>query len=294
MTSKTVLIAGCGYVGSALACELQKRGHAVWALRRSKPALKDLSAIGIQSVQADITKPETLKNLPKTDWVVICVSPNERSPEAYRKTYIEGVGNLIRVGAGFKPAPTIKRILYISSTSVYGQKNGEWVDENSPVEPEHETGKILLEAEKQVLHSGVPAVIFRLGGIYGAGRNRITFLKQNTEEIAQGQDYINLIHVADIVSGAILLLERGKSGEVYLGVDDEPVTRKEYFSEISCLLGIPPPVFAGHKEESFVTGRTNKRCRNEKLKALGFEFKYPSFREGYRELISAEHLADSV
>ena len=200
-----------------------------------------------------------------------------------------------------------ERLIYISSTSVYGQENGEWVDENSPVDPEHETGKILLEAEKQVLRSDIPAVIFRLGGIYGAGRNRIAFLKQNTEDIAQGQDYINLIHVADIVSGAILLLEKGKSGEVYLGVDDEPVTRKEYFSEISRLLGLdlqsPPRKrgsraldsrFRGNDSQIGILGRTNKRVKNAKLKALGFKFKYPTFREGYRDLISAERLANSV
>jgi len=99
-------------------------------------------------------------------------------------------------------------------------------------------------------------------------------------------DYINLIHLDDIVTGVILLLEKGKTGEVYLGVDDKPVKRREYFTEISEMMEASAPSFKTGEDESFLTGRSNKQCRNQKLKSLGYEFKYSTFREGYRELIS--------
>ncbi len=273
--SQSILIAGCGYVGTALALELSKHGHAVWGLRRSASGISEKS---FRHITADLTIPSTLGDLPKVDWVIVSVAPEKSDTDSYRKTYVEGVGNLIQTGSA-------NRILYISSTSVYGQKNGEWVDENSPTEPEHETGKILLEAEKQVLHSKIPSIVFRLGGIYGPERNRMASLKNGPVEIDRPDGYVNLIHLADIISGTIRLLEKGKMGEVYLGVDDEPVKRREYFAELAEMLGVLAPSFKAGGEESFLTGRSNKRVRNKKLKSLGYTFKYPTFREGYRELL---------
>lgn len=272
--SQSILIAGCGYVGTALALELSKRGHAVWGLRRSA----DIREKKFQIITADLTKPSTLQNLPKIDWAVVSVAPEKSDTDSYRKIYVEGVRNLIRTGSA-------KHILYISSTSVYGQKKGEWVDENSPTEPDHETGKILLEAEKQALHSKIPSIVFRLGGIYGPERNRIAFLKTGPVELDRPDDYINLIHLEDIVSAAVLLLEKGRPGEIYLGVDDEPVKRRDYFSGIAEMMGAAAPSFKASGEESFLTGRSNKRVRNQKLKSIGYTFKYPTFREGYRALL---------
>ncbi len=274
--SQSILIAGCGYVGTALALELSKRGNTVWGLSRS---VGNVSEKSFEHITADLTKSSTLQNLPKVDWVIVSVAPEKSDTKSYRKTYVEGVGNLIRTGLA-------KRILYISSTSVYGQKSGEWVDENSPTEPDHQTGKILLEAEKQILRSRIPSIVFRLGGIYGSDRNRIAFLKNGPVEMDRPDDYINLIHLDDIVTGVILLLEKGKTGEVYLGVDDKPVKRREYFTEISEMMEASAPSFKTGEDESFLTGRSNKQCRNQKLKSLGYEFKYSTFREGYRELIS--------
>lgn len=274
---KNTLIAGYGYLGTTLAHELARHNYRVWTLGRS--AKPGATGTGVSFIQADLTNPATLKNLPSVDSTVFCAAPNEHTPDAYRKIYIEGVRNLLdawkHVGAG-SPRP----LIYISSTSVYGQNNGSWVDENSPTAPASETGKILLEAEKQVLGAGIPAIVLRLGGIYGPGRNRIEALKTGTFEVSDPDAFVNLIHVDDAAGAVLLLLEKGKSGEIYLGVDNEPVLRREYFSWLTGKLGIESP----RAVES--TGARGKRCRNSKLISLGFRYKYPTFREGYKALIS--------
>src|SRR3974377_1350259 len=165
-----VLVIGCGYVGLPLGAELAKQGHEVFGLRRSASTAKMQSA-GLVPLVGDITKPQTLANLPAAyDWVVNCVSSSGSGANDYRQVYLEGTRNLL---AWLAPTP-LRKFVYTSSTSVYGQTDGSVVTEASATLPTVETGGILLETEQVLLQAvrqqQVPSVILRVAGIYGPGR----------------------------------------------------------------------------------------------------------------------------
>ena len=155
-----VLIVGCGYVGLPLGAELVRLGHEVSGLRRNAAAAEaELKAAGIAPLVADITKPETLAQLPREfDWVVNCVSSTGGDAESYRQIYLQGARNLIEWLA---PSPP-KKLVYTSSTSVYGQIDASQVKESSPTEPLVETAKVLVETEKYVVRGGMPLMMFAL------------------------------------------------------------------------------------------------------------------------------------
>jgi len=177
-----------------------------------------------------------------------------------------------------------KKFIFISSTSVYGDRAGEGVDETTPVDMDRLSPDVrcLLNAEHEVLKSSIPSIVFRLGGIYGYGRNRLKRIQKGAFVPAFSGVYTNRIHLDDIVEGIQVLMEKGKAGEIYLGVDDEPVTQDVFYSWIYEKLSLVKPDADILKT---APPRGSKRCSNQKIKALGLQFKYPSFRQGYRELI---------
>ena len=281
-----IQIAGAGYTGSRIAAYFRSKNQKIWALTRSGNRNSEFETLGITPVIADLTKPETLEKIPPAHFIVICPAPGEKKDEtAYREIYLKGIGNYL---AAIRKNPKPNLIVYLSSTGVYSDRKGEWVDETTPPEPDAEKGRILLEAEEQVLNSGFPAVVFRLAGIYGPGRNRLAHHPQRTEKGTgrkplpvpfsalddTGDRWMNLIHVEDIVGAMPVIFNKGEAGKVYLGVDDEPVLESEFCK------------WLGHfKMDSRFRGNDKtvkgKRCLNQRLKALGYSFKYPTFREGY-------------
>jgi nucleoside-diphosphate-sugar epimerase len=281
-----VLIVGCGYVGLPLGMELVKQGHEVFGLRRSPGAEADLKAAGIKLLIGDITKPEQLTHLPGSyDWVVNCVSASGGGAEEYRKVYLQGTRNLIE-WLGTAPP---KKFAYTSSTSVYGQNDGSLVKENSPTEPAVETGQILVETERVLLEAArerkFPAVILRLAGIYGPGRGYWfkQYLSNEARIEGNGARILNMIHRDDVVGAIITALKSGQPGEVYNAVDDEPVTQLSFFQWMSGPLGKELPPFAPEDAEAVrKRGVKNKKVSNRRLKMeLGYQFKYPTFRQGY-------------
>ncbi len=283
-----ILIAGCGYVGAALGVDLLKSGAEVWGLRRDAAALEKLKSLGIKPLPADLLDPKSLANLPPVDFVVMCQALS-RKTDSYQKTYCEGTRHLLSALKNEKP----KKLVLISSTSVYSVHDGSWVDESTDpglagylTKEAGDNAKCLLEAEKAVLVSGIPSVVFRLGGIYGPGRNRIKPLKEGRITPSFSEIYTNRIHVDDVVRGIELLMENGKSGEIYLGVDDEPCTQKEFYGWLCDKLSLKP---ARDKTavDTVIVRASNKRCSNAKLKALGMKFKYPTFREGYEFILTS-------
>jgi nucleoside-diphosphate-sugar epimerase len=281
-----VLIIGCGYVGLPLGAELVKQGHEVVGLRRSTGADADFKSAGIRPVTADITKAEQLAQLPAGyDWVVNCVSASGGGAEVYREVYLRGTRNLIEwLGA----APP-KKFVYTSSTSVYGQDDGSLIKENSATEPAVETGKILVETEQVLLAAArerkFPAVILRVAGIYGPDRGY--WLKQYLSNEARiegsGARMLNMIHRDDVAGVIIAALKSGRPGEVYNAVDDEPVSQLGFFQWLSGPLGKElPPSAPEDAEVVSKRGVTNKKVSNRRLKMeLGYQFKYPTFRQGY-------------
>ena len=303
------LIVGCGYVGLPLGAELVRQGHEVCGLRRSAAAGNELIAAGIHPLNGDVTKPETLAKLPRQfDWVVNCVAAGGDA-EDYRRIYLEGNRNLVSWLADSPP----KKIIYTSSTSVYGQDDGSIVTEKSPVEPDAETARVLVEAESFLLATaggsgtGVPpartethgrdaraiifpAVILRVAGIYGPERGHWfrQFLRGEARIEGDGSRYLNMIHRDDVAGCIIAALKNGRAGEIYNAVDDEPVRQIDFFRWLAAALGktLPPTV----SEDAGIVrkrGATNKRVSNQKLKMeLGHQFQHPNFRSGYGAEIS--------
>ncbi len=289
-----VLIVGCGYVGFPLGIELVNRGDEVFGLRRSADAAPAMAAAGIRPLAGDITEEGELAKLPAGyDWVVNCVSSTKGGVDEYRAVYLEGMRNLI---SWLAPSPP-KKFVYTSSTSVYGQSDGSVVTESSLTEPLSETAKVLLEAERVLIEAArgqkFPAVVLRLAGIYGPERGYWLkqYLKNEVKIEGKGDRILNMIHRDDVVGAIIAALERGRPGEVYNVVDNEPVTQLRVLTWLSERMGgqLPPAV-----PEDAVEGRkrgvTSKRVSNEKLKReLGYKFRYPTFREGFAEELSRIH-----
>lgn len=280
-----VLIVGCGYVGLPLGARLVRDGHEVFGLRRNPAAEPGLREAGIRPLFADITRPGELEKLTGGfDWVVHCVAAGG-DLESYREIYFEGTTRLLDWLAKDPP----RKLVYTSSTSVYGQNDGSVVTEISLAEPEADTAKVLREAENLLLDAAAqkhfPAVILRVAGIYGPGRRYLLkqFLRGEARVEGDGSRFLNMIHRDDLMGVILAALERGTSGEIYNAADNAPVTQLNFFEWLAARLKQPlPPVVAADATAMRKRGLTNKRVSNAKLRAeLKYEFKFSDFRAGY-------------
>lgn len=273
---KRVLIVGCGYIGKALAQSYLEQGATVWALQRHPVALA-----GLQNILADISQPLEVA-LPAVDTIFYLVSADSPTPAAYQRAYVKGLTHLLQ-GLDKSLAP---KIIYVSSTAVYAQQSGEWVDEASPTQPGHFSGQVLLEAENLLwTHSAMHQVV-RLGGIYGPGRDKIIreVLQQSAQRVGRSI-YTNRIHQQDCV-GVLQHLEKIQTKlPLALAVDNEPVLYDEMLDWLASALGRPVPAIGNEIPERLL--RSNKRCSNKLLRSTGYVFRYPTFRDGYRGLIEA-------
>ncbi len=172
-----------------------------------------------------------------------------------------------------------------SSTGVYAQQDGSWVDESSPAVAADFSARRLLQGESIVRAGPFPATVLRLGGIYGPGRTRtIEAVRAGRARVAAGPPrYGNRVHRDDAAAAVAHLLLAGEARPLYLGVDDDPADDAEVLRWLASRLGVPPPPVEDAREPR--ERRGNKRCRNALLRASGFEFTYPTFREGYAALL---------
>ncbi|MEM7048077.1 MAG: SDR family oxidoreductase [Acidobacteriota bacterium] len=280
LAGQRVLIAGCGDLGSALGLRLLQRGARVWGLRRRAANLPD----GIRPLAADLTRREALAAvLPTTlDAVVYTAAAGAFDDSRYRAAYVAGPRTLLAVLE--HQGQRLRRLLFTSSTAVYGQSGGEWVDESSPTRPTSFAGERVLEGERIFLTSPHRTTVLRLGGIYGPGRTRLLDRVRRGEATYDPDRPIfsNRIHRDDAAAALEHLLALESAAEVYLGVDDAPVPLTEVYRWLARRLAAPAPR-QGRSLESRQRG--NKRCRNRRLRQSGFELLYPTFREGYRALL---------
>lgn len=281
-----VLILGCGYLGLPLGRELVGAGHQVFGVRRQAEGTSDLQSAGIVPLAADLTRAGDLQRLGGPyDWIVNCVSSSRGGAEVYRRVFLDGARQLL---AWLAPQPP-RKYVWTSSTSVYGQTDGGWVTEASPVSPATATGQVLMETENLLRtawqRDGFPAIILRLSGLYGPGRGHLfqQFLRGEARLHGEGGRYLNMVHLDDAVSALRAALERGLPGETYNVTDGEPVTERAFFSWLAEALERPLPPEA---PESALAGRkrglTSKRVSNRRLtEELRVGLRYPDYRAGY-------------
>ena len=161
------------------------------------------------------------------------------------------------------------------------------MNEESPTQPTHYSGRVLLEGERTLLESNYPATILRLAGIYGPNRTRlIDSVRAGRAESHTGPPrFTNRIHRDDCAGALLHLMQMDAPDEIYVGVDDAPADRREVLNWLADRLGVPHPRETGAAETPSARAATNKRCSNARLKAAGYRFLYPSYREGYAKMI---------
>jgi nucleoside-diphosphate-sugar epimerase len=275
-----VLIAGCGYVGEALGQRLLAADHEVWGLRRNPRSV----TTGIQSIAADLAQPEDLADLPGgIDFVFYLVSPSGSEDALYRHAYVDGLRGLLGALRRDDQRP---RLLFASSTAVYRQCAGEWLDESSETAPDHWSGKRLLEGEQIALQASPSATVVRFGGIYGPRRTQLIDRVRSGRATyrAKPPQYTNRIHREDCAGALQHLMNLENPDSIYLVVDNESAEERAVLFWLAGVMGSPEPREA-EKTEASSRPRGNKRCRNARLVQSGYTFRYPTFREGYTAVL---------
>ena len=278
-----VLIAGCGWLGEAVAAACLARGDRVSGIRRDAGRARALGRLGVEPLVLDLAASGSEERLPRdVQAVVACQSAGADTPEAYRAAYVVANRALLRAARRMPLAAFV----YTGSTGVFGQRDGGDVDETTPPSPVGAAGEVLVEAERLVLGAeGVPTRLLRLSGLYGPGRAWIVDrVRSGALALGPGDEaWMNFCHRDDAVAGVLAAIDRGRTGGVYHGTDAHPPRRREVVEWIAARLGIPPP-----RREEPPGGRTgaNRRILGERTRAeLSLRLAFPSFREGLTPLL---------
>ncbi|GAA1213255.1 NAD-dependent epimerase/dehydratase family protein [Prauserella alba] len=272
-SAPTAVLAGCGDLGTRVAVRLAGEGYRVLGLRRRPERLP--AAVEGQAVDLRTEQPRLPREM---GVVVVALTADDRTAEAYRDTYVNGVANVL--AAIDRDVPGRPRVLLVSSTAVYGAGDGSLVDERTPVEPDTATGLQLRAAERR-LHEWRPdAIVLRLAGLYGPGPGRlVASVRDGTATVDSRPVYTNRIHRDDAADAIVHLTDRvDRPDPLYVGVDHEPAERGAVLRFVAGELGVAPPPTG---DEPSARG-TGKRCDCSRLRASGYTFTYPTYREGYR------------
>ncbi len=279
---RRILIAGCGYVGQATANLFHAAGWAVEGWTRSAASAARLSSKPYPVCEVDISQwTQVAARTPPAagfDSVIHCASSSGGDADLYRQVYFDGARNLLEIFAG-------SRMLFTSSTSVYGQCDGTWVTEESETKPARETSRILLGTEELVLDLG--GVVARLAGIYGPGRSALLskFLAGTAIIDPENDRFVNQVHRDDIAAALFLSLSGEVQGaQIYNVVDDQPILQSECYRWLAQRLDRPlPPI--GKSNRQHKRGDSNKRVSNAKLRRLGWVPQYATFAEGMEKSV---------
>jgi nucleoside-diphosphate-sugar epimerase len=281
MSAPSVVIAGCGDVGSRLASQLLAAGWEVHGLRRNVSRLPE----GVIGIAGDLFNKECPDTWPigGVDYLVYCAAATDHDEAGYRKAYVQGLQHVLEWLGDYGQEP--KHLVFVSSSSVYGQQDGEWVDESSATQAVGYSGQVMLEAEQVAFDSGIPATTLRLTGIYGPGREwLLSQVRQGYRVAVEPPLYGNRIHVDDaagLLAFLLLHVEQGGTlDKVYIGVDDAPAPLSEVVGWLREYLGVTE-----WAEDASVRRAGSKQCSNARAKALGWTPTYPSYREGYAAIL---------
>jgi len=286
--SGTVLIIGCGYLGRRLGAELLRAGYRVRGMTRSEEHAGAIAAAGIEPVIADVTRPGTLPPaLAEVGIVYQMLGGMRGTPEELRRVHVEGTRNVLKA-----LPPSVGRYVYVSSTAVYGQTDGGWVNEAAPTEPSSNLGRLRVEAEALVRaangRQGLQTIILRPSSIYRPAAPLYRQIKEGSYRVSSDPaKWMNHIYIDDFLSAMVLAAARGQAGEAYNLTDDEPHPAGDYFAFIADTMRVPrPPVTYEPPAEgcAVLVRESDKRVSNAKIRAhFSWTPKFPSYREGILE-----------
>ena len=283
MKSNSVLFVGCGELGARAGRLLQRQGWQIGGVRRNIAKLPP----GFTGHRADYAVAGSLDFVAalQPDFVVTTFNPTDRSVEGYVAGFLTATANLLAGLGGHKP----RCILAVSSTRVFAEQRGGWVDESSPLSTDDPRAQPMIEAEHLLQSSSIAASVIRFGGIYGAPGGRLL------SRIARGElcppappQYGNRMHRDDCAGFLAHLLCLSAAGKglapLYIGVDDQPVTRYEVESWLAREIGVEPQRLEAAPPVEVSGG--HKRCRNRALHDSGYQLLYPDYRSGYRAVLN--------
>lgn len=264
-----VLIIGLGDTGKLLASNLVAQGHQVTGVSRRTQRLNNIQHMAQDVQHADYTM------LPPIDWVYILLTPDERTEAAYQQIFIDSI---LPISSALAAHP-VQRIVFISSTSVYGQHTGEWVDEDSPTNPTSPTAKILLQAEQFWYEQWQDKlIVVRPSGIYSATRQRL--IRWVTEgKPVKTNHWSNRIHIEDLAGLLSQLIACEAPSALYIATDHLPALQDEVLDGIAALL-LQPLV------EKIEASPSGKRLKSKKMDEIGYVFRYASWQHGYFNMIN--------
>lgn len=277
-----VIVAGCGWLGAAIARRLVFQGIRVTGVRRDPARAEALRALGVEPLSLDLSAPGAESRLPRADALIACQAAVAEGVSAYLAAYLDANRALLAAAARDGA-----RLVYTGSTGVFGQSDGLDVDEDTPPAPASETGEVLADAEAMVVgagRGGLPACVVRLSGLYGPGRTGIVErVRSGRLALGAGEDaWMNFCHQDDAATFVLAALERAAPGGVYHGSDAAPARRGEVVRWIADRIGVAP----GHADAA--PAGPNRRIRSERTRAaLGVTLSYPSFRDGLLPLVPA-------
>ena len=282
--SGSVLVFGCGYLGVKVAESARQHGCEVWATTRNQNRFDSFKSMGFNPILCDWTDRRTLSSLPKVQNVLVAVSYDRKSRHSRFESQVIGLQNLLSV------LPHSTKLCYISTTGVYHQTDGSWVDENSPARPTREGGKAHLAAEDSIRRiRPETSCILRLSGIYGPGRVPLVRNVLTGEPIqSPASGYLNLIHVDDATRAVVSAWAQGATG-LYLVSDDCPMQRRDFYREIALQCSVDPPSFVAPvpASSSLMRSSSNKRIWNRRMKReLVPQLRFPTYREGLADVLS--------
>lgn len=262
-----VVVAGAGDVGGRLAARLARDGLEVLALRRRPP---DAVPDGVRALRVDLASGDGLSALPRqARALVFCAAPDQREETAYHALYVDGLSRLLA-------ACEAPRVIFVSSTAVYGEHRGEWVDEQTSARPVAFNGRVLRQAER-LLEGRAGASCLRLSGLYGPGRTSL--IRRAITGDPGTRRWGNRIHVEDATAALAHLLALQAPAPLYLGSDDLPALDTEVLAWLRERAGQRPV-------ESPSQGPTlGRRVRNAALRASGWTPAFPDYRAGYGPLL---------
>lgn len=263
------LIVGMGALGQQLAAELIQNGHHVTGLRRTALQVMGVRMLAQSVQQANLTTGEPIEQ------VYVILTPDRHDHASYQQTFIDSIAPLRHALSGHP----VQRVYFISSTSVYGQNQGEWVDEQSFVQPRQYNGQILQAAEQQ-WRQAYPEqlVVIRPSGIYGTDRLRLIQWLQVGRPVAT-QAWSNRIHSTDLAGFLAYLADQPQVQPCYLATDSAPVMQDEVLAGLAAMLDIPMV----SREPCEMSG---KRLRNQRLLDSGYQLRYPDWQSGYRAVLA--------